>query len=68
MGHYAQDYNAHESPGCTTTNYVAVSKVSNNPPRPEKLTKAQLEDLLAEQCKEKGFLEEYSGKICVVTA
>ena len=71
MGHYAQECRklpARESPGCTTTNHVAVSKVSDNPLWPEDLTKAQLEDLLAERCKKKGLLEEDSGKRCVVTA
>ena len=71
MGHYVQECRklpARESPGRTTTNHVAVSKVSNNPLWSEDLTKAQLEDLLAERCKEKGLLEEDSGKRCVVTA
>ena len=75
MGHFARECRksaARESPGrtTTTTNHVAVLEVGSNTTRPEDLTEAQLEELLAERRlhKEQGLLEDDSGKMCAVTA
>ena len=74
MGHFARECRkpaARESPGratITTANHVAVLEVGSNTTRPEDLTEAQLEELLAERRlhKEQGLLEDDVGR-CVLS-